>query len=555
MIVNTAVLKKDIIKKLVVFFIIISMFTLLFVSFSSNTYTAVDGSTRSVGVFDKDKLYIHSNNHMLFPIHIYYFNKLLKVFDIESKDKFEYFKHSSILNAIAGAISLGIIFLILLKLTTSYFLSLLGVFLIGFSYTFMVSATNPNEIMTGFLLSILSVWLLFSSLTRKKIVYSFFSGLCLSYATATYQAMFSIFPPLILICLFYLVTKDKDKITYLKLMCSFLLSLFIGFVVIYGICYSVFYHINNIPDFIKLFFTFCGPSKGTRVIFRLKNFITIFFGFTQSIFKLPYYGLRATFFGDYCSHQIYLLWTLPIMMIGSSLIFIYRGFINIIKHDNKYLYTSFALFLFFIFSSSCLFYVSVAHTKLWLQPIAAYTVLGICITANYMRLNINRKKKRFIITYLLGFLTILMFWNINNVLIPNHKGEPEVMKSVRSIENITEENSLVFTDWDKVSLTFRDFFRGKRLILTVPTLALDLDEKSLINKIDEAIQEAKNQKQNIYFLGILSTSKERWNDRRGISYESFQKYRDCTTVIKKFLIGENEYVLYKYTTPVRMSNW
>ena len=65
MIVNTAVLKKDIIKKLVVFFIIISMFTLLFVSFSSNTYTAVDGSTRSVGVFDKDKPYIHGNNHML----------------------------------------------------------------------------------------------------------------------------------------------------------------------------------------------------------------------------------------------------------------------------------------------------------------------------------------------------------------------------------------------------------------------------------------------------------------------------------------------------------
>ena len=540
-------------KKLTAFFLIFFFFVVLFDIFNSNTYNAADGNSRCVEVFNSNKLYIHGNNHMLYPLHIYYFNKLLERLGVVSKDGFEYFRHSTMINEVGGALSLAIVYLILLMLTASELYSVLGVLCIGFSKSFIECAINPNEAMFGFLFSVLAVWMFYLSVEKKKVLYGCIAGFLLSYASATYRSMVLILFPILLVYLYRIFLNKEERMAYLKIVFSFLLVMIVSTIVIYGICYKVFFHINNFADGFNRLLIPYSPEDNAKGIFcraELSNLIFIFYAFIQAIFTLPFFELRSLLFGGLGNYRIFFLLIPPILLVSATSILLCYIFVKLVKHDKTHLRVFFVLSLFFIVSLFPPFYVMMNHSKLWLQPIAIFVVLAIYMIVDYLRLNIPKNRNRYIKIYLSIFLIVMMVWNICSILIPSHKGEKAVVDIGRAVDNVIEKDSLVFLYWDELGSIFENFFPGKRLIVAVPTLATNLSENDLIDRIDKDIKEAKESNKGIYFINLLDKTKYDWDlfmDRKaGIRYESFQKYRNRSKAIAKYVVKNDEYILYKY---------
>jgi len=538
-------------KKQAIFLIVTLAFALLFNIFNSNSYTVADGNMRCVEVFNANKPYLHGNNHMLYPVHIYYFNKLLDRLGIKSKDGFEYFRHSEIMNAMAGAVSLGIIYLILSALSGSSFYGILGILCIGFSKSFLECATNPNEAMVGFFFNVVSIWFFYLSVSRNKTIYSCLSGASFSYAIATYSAMSS-GVAVILVYLYNIFAHKDDRLRYLKMTVFYLISLFAGLIIIYGISYSIFLHIHTFRDGLNEFFTSYRVEEGVKKIWgtlKFKNLLLIFYGFVQALFQLPYYELREAFLGDDRNYRIALALIPPIILTVALWIVLWNVLLRLLKTGKKYAETVIFLVIFLAYAMFCPLYVQVNHAKLWPQPITIFVALSIYLLANYFRMDIHRHIARRIKIFLLIFLATLMTWNVFNVLIPNHEGEKERVKLASDFDKLIGKNSLVFIEWDKVGPIFSIFFKGQRDVMSVPTMVLTTDRRRLIERLDSEIEKAKKSNKEIYFVGFLNKSRYKWNlffGKLGISYESFQKYRDHSKLIVSFDSTNERYCLYKY---------
>lgn len=538
-------------KRGIFFLIIILFFALLYNIFNSNSYTVADGNMRCVEVFNAGKPYLHGNNHMLYPVNIYYFNKFLERFGIKSEDGFKYFRHSEIMNAVAGALSLGIVYLILSALTGSSLYSILGVLCLGFTKTFLECATNPNEAMVGFFFNVLSIWFFYLSISRNKIIYSCLSGAFLSYAIATYSAMSS--GAAVILVYIYKIFLDKDnRVYYVKLTFFYLVSLFAGIVIIYGISYNVFLHITNFREGLKQFLRPYYIEEGRKTVWGtlyLKNFILIFYAFIQAIFQLPYYELREAFLGEHKNYGVALVLVVPIMLTAGTWIMLSDASLRLIKAGRKYAGTTIFLIIFLAGAVSYPLYIQANHSKLWSQPIAVFVVLATWVFATSFRIDIYRNNARRIKIFLSIFFIIMMAWNISNVLIPNHAGEKDLVTLASNFDDLIEKNSLVFIEWDRVGPIFGIFFKGQRDTVSVPTLVMTMLKHRVVEYIDSEIEKAKGNNRQVYFIGLLNKPKYKWNlffGKMGISYESFQKYRDRTKLVASFDIKSERYFLYKY---------
>jgi len=540
-------------KKLAAFFLIFFFFTVLFHVFNSNTYDAADGNFRCMEVFSSHELYIHGNNHMLYPLHIYYFNKLLERLGVVSKDGFEYFRHSTIMNEVSGALSLAVIYLILLMLTASELYSLAGVLCIGFSRSFIECAINPNEAMVGFFFSILAVWMFYLSVEKKKVLYGCIAGFLLSYASATYRSMVLVLFPILLVYLYRIFSNKEERTAYLKIAFAFIFAMIVSMIAIYSFCYKHFLHINNFADGFNRFvmpFTPGEDAKGIVGKVNPANFILIFYAFIQAIFTLPYFELRSLLLGGRGDYSIFFLLIPPILLVGILAVLLWYISVKLTKHDRACLGVFFVLSSSFIISLFMPFYVMMNHAKLWLQPITIFVALAIYTIVNYLRLNINKSINKYMKIYLSVFLIVMIAWNVCRILIPSHKGEEEVVAVAVAIDKVIPSDSLVLRDLNTLGKIFDSFFLGKRSIVSVPYLAMNLNENDIIDRIDKDIKEAKENNKEIYFIDLLNKTKYDWDlfigRVAGVRYESFQKYRNRSKAIAKYVVKNDEYILYKY---------
>lgn len=543
--------EKSLLKQPVICSLIFISFASIFLFFNSNTYTAVDGGLRCLDVFYKHKPSFGLHGHMLSQVHVYYFHKILGIFNVIAKDAFEYFRYSTILNALAGAASLSLLYLLSFRLTSSICFSLLSVFLTGFSSCFLINATNPDEPMVGFLLSIIAIAFSLLSLSKNNKIYSFISGLCLSYATATYQSMLLISPALLFIYLHFIFTAKKEaKREYIKLILLFLLALFAGFVFIYGIYYHIFFDITSFQGMLKKFFELDTVMPDAYGSIDPLNFIRIGFGMVKSFFMLPFDSIRQTFL-EPKNYIDQIFWLVPFVLTGCILIVTFYCLIRIVKNKKGILLFLCSMALFFIFPSFLPLWLAPDYSKFWLHPITVLNIFIAYCVSNFIKQRADPKTKRIIVAFFTIFVAILILWNANTVLIPNHKGEGELVKAASVVADITGENSLVFTGWSRFGVIFSGFFRYTRTCFSIDTAKQHLDEKHLIEEIDKKIADAKRHGQNVYFLGFLDEPRAQWDIRftfrhkGSISYESFQKYRNNATEIKNFRIYGNEYKLFK----------
>ena len=355
-------------KEIASFVFLFIFFFSLFASFRSKDLTAVDGGYRSIDVFNWNIPYLDANNHMLYYIHLYYFNHLLGLLGFHAHNGVEYFYNSSLLNVFAASISVAVYFLILLSLTEDLWMSMLGAFLLGFSRAFIINAINPNQAMTGFMLSLLSIWFMIGGVIKDKFLFILLSGFCLSYALATYQSMFFIFPAMVLFysSKFYTTRRLKDGFNIVL----FLISILLGIVIIYGVCYKLFHHYHTFGEYINRFLTIDGGFNGTWGGFRYENFNLTYWGFVHSLF--------VSFKGLFNCGSI-----IPVVILA---LYAYLG----LQKDKNAFFIASVMGLFFLFSLLLPFLWIPDYPKLWIQPVAIFFAFTIFVSTMNLRLSLFR---------------------------------------------------------------------------------------------------------------------------------------------------------------------
>ncbi|KAF0206654.1 MAG: hypothetical protein FD167_5534, partial [bacterium] len=88
-------------------------FFLFFTLLSSRDYMAVDGSTRCLNVSYSKEVFFHGNNHMLYPVHVFFWHKLLGLIGVKATSRLEYMHLTALMNALAGAGVLAIVYSLL----------------------------------------------------------------------------------------------------------------------------------------------------------------------------------------------------------------------------------------------------------------------------------------------------------------------------------------------------------------------------------------------------------------------------------------------------------
>src|SRR5262245_14499589 len=265
------------------------VFALIFILLSSKQYVAVDGASRCLDVYYSQKLFIHSNNHMLYPVNVFFWHKLLGIFGIHANDPIEYLRLTQAMNAVAAAGCLAIMFCLIQAATSAPGVSLWATIGYGFSNAFFSHATNSAEPVAGLWLSFLSIGGIALALRKNQSWLLIVSGTLFALAMATYQSMVLISPAAAVLLLLWPLTKgDAESQQNIRLniggvrrLSLVTLGGIIGVAAIYGTAYY-YTGTRHSGEMIKRFITIEGGNDIYGGITISKLVVTPF-GLTNSI--------------------------------------------------------------------------------------------------------------------------------------------------------------------------------------------------------------------------------------------------------------------------------
>ena len=168
---------------------IFGCFALLYASLRSRDIFATDGAHRCLEVFHRQAIFFHENNHLLYPVNVLAWTRLIAALGMKPNGPFEFYRIAELMNCFAAAASLAIVFLLIQWTISSWRFALGAVVTLGLSKAFFSQATNANEAVVGLFWSLLAVLLLVLGLRARSLLLIFVSGLIFSLAMATYESM------------------------------------------------------------------------------------------------------------------------------------------------------------------------------------------------------------------------------------------------------------------------------------------------------------------------------------------------------------------------------
>lgn len=522
------------------------MFGTLGWALHSNDLTIADGSLRCLDVLYSSRLFLHPNNHMLFPLHIYVFNQILGALGFQPHSAVEYFEQSTLMNTSAAAVSLAVSFLIMKRLGCRTSLGLLGVSILATSSCFFVCATNPNEPMVGFMLSVIGVLTALLSLERQSAWLALAAGAFLSYAMASYQSMICIAPAVALV---YMNSPRLSKRMRCLLLSVFALGILGGIATIYGFCYYVISGIHDPSAIAQRFFQLDGTGAGTWGGFSRKGTLKWILAPIREFFWYPFHGLWNDLYrwniADLCTNNVR-LWALPASLSVGLFVTAVCGLGRLIANRSPHLKRIQLLLVFLTISVICPLWWIPNYDKLWIQPIASTVILMICICealiSSTEKSQVNLGKWFRIILF--GYLTALITWNTFSLFLPQHYASEQPLQAARNIGKMSGKDDLIVVTWDKVGCIFSALYRRNNLFgIENQFIECHRNNPLLEQQLTDRINSTLAMGKNIYFIGSLDLSPQQWNDSLGdlgLSYPILENYRQTAHKLKTFKLPGND---------------
>jgi len=528
-------------------------FSLTFILFGSKQYVAVDGALRCLDVYYSQKLFIHQNNHLLYPVNVYFWHKFLATFGIYADGPIEYLRLTQMMNAVAAAGCLAILFCLTYAATSSRGISLGVTIGYGFSNAFFSHATNSAEPIVGLWWSFLAIGAMALALKTKQRWLLFASGALFALSMASYQSVVLLSPAAAALCLTWPITKDTpddiQKNIRLNIGAIWRASLpalggIIGVALIYGLAYY-YSGIHQFGAMIGRLLTFDG-GKDIYGGITTSKLATLPLGLTNSIAPVlkDFTGVKSFFLQRGLDAQLIAVISLMLVTLAFVALALYLALSARIHFRATDKATLLALMTGLVVTVSALAYWSAFYDKLWLQPAAC--IFFLCGFALKTGITDKVTFQRYLRAAGIVLIIIEATLTLTFKGIPDHFSETAYLSEAKEVAELVRAQDMVVCDWDGLSTTYSTVFRNGKSV-QLPALTSESGPDEALKKIQQDIIQTQSGGGQVYFLNVLDIPEKSWNgflgNRLGLDYYKFDDFRKNTEIIKSFKLKNGAAIL------------
>src|SRR5580700_9301202 len=88
-------------------------FFAIYAALRSPDFMAVDGGVRCFGVYHRQEIFFHGNNHMLYPVNVREWDQLVRSIVGPCQDPLEFARRTQLMNGLATATSVAVLFMLM----------------------------------------------------------------------------------------------------------------------------------------------------------------------------------------------------------------------------------------------------------------------------------------------------------------------------------------------------------------------------------------------------------------------------------------------------------
>ena len=496
---------------------------LIFSFLRSNDIFAVDGAFRCLEVFRRHSIFFHENNHMLYPVNVLVWTRLLGAVGLTVDTRQGFYSLVELMNCFAAAASLAIVFCLTKLATRSIRVALCVAVGFGLSKAFLLHATNSAEPLVAVFWSFLAICLATLSFKTERKWPIIASGFLFALAMATYQSTIFLAPTAIVL-IGTARARGEDQSFFSRprfaALGQFVLGGLAGCLSVYGWAFSRL-GINRPSEILGRFFV----QQASRVYDGrgAGKLLNLPIGLVRNAFPLQtrYTGIRNLLAGPRLSAVLFLL----IVAVICVIVVIYAALV-VQKWGRlpAVLRTTFiSAAAGFLFTSIPLVLMDPNYDKLWLQPLACLAVLlGISVS-----LITPDERNYFLLSRVIPALVLAGVLSNTLWAVKSHATVTSDFSETERLSQIVGKSDLLVGDWDHLS-TLYGYGWAEAQVFSFPTEAV-VHGAGSVQLLDEKVTETHKAGGKIYFLALLDNPREFWDSylgsRCGVPYSELDFYR------------------------------
>lgn len=504
----------------------------VYVSFLSKHYIG-DGLRTYRAAIDSPTPPIGPAHHLLAPTLAWLYFRLGKGIGYAGDD----ISLIQSMNALFGAVGVGLFFPFLMAITGSLGASVLGVLLLAFSRAYSMHATDMTEVMPSFALSMAAFVFALKVGKARGFLWAILAGLGVALATSVYQTSLLDVPAITVVMLFgrqeVAEAKERNYGPAIVFLSSF--GVFVGAI------YLTAFRLTQAATLTEALglATQIHPRMSVAGSFNPIHVFGSAFGWANAVFGLRDW-LGGTRLLERGLNWIVVYNVSILLFLIATTLFLARAYVAItpdVRRGRRYVF--YGLLLWFVLPALFTAYWIATHEKLWVHPTAAYVSLVCFLFGSVVGWRSLSASIRWRATACVGGLVVLTIGiNVLFQLIPNRFHVNRELEEARQISKIVRDEDLVIGEGnDPVSVYFQTFARKPYLsYFSLAYYELGMDRDRMAKFLREKISEVRRRNGHIYFLALLDISQKDW--RRFLSnrfpleyYHDLDIYRSNKTLV------------------------
>lgn len=491
---------------------------LLFILLRSKDIFAVDGAFRCLEVFQRGGIFFHDNNHMLYPVNVLVWTRLLAAAGLTADTRQGFYSLVELMNCLAAAASLTIVFYLTKVATRSVRAALAVTAGLALTKAFLLHATNSAEPMVAVFWSFLAVGLAAQSFRTESKWPILASGFLFALAMTTYRSTIFLAPAaMVLIAGSRPQGSSRARLAALG---QFALGGLVGCFAIYGWVFSRL-GIRTPTEMLKRFFV----QEDTRVYLGVGvgKLLNLPIGLVRNVFPLQsyYIGIRHLLAGPRGSTISFflLIATVCVLVVVYAALIIQRWGALPAAVRTAFLAAGIGL----VFTIIPLALWDANYDKLWLQPLACLAVLlGISISVIT-----PAQRNSFLLSKAIPALLLAgVLWNIPWA-VRSHSTQTSDLSETERLSHILGENDLLVGEWDRFTTLYGYGWSDTR-VFAFPSEAV-VHGAGAVQLLQEKVIKTRKAGGKIYFLSLLDIPRDVWDSflgsRCGVPYSGLDFYR------------------------------
>jgi hypothetical protein len=494
------------------------VFALVFCLLRSKDIFAVDGAFRCLEVYQRGGIFFHDNNHMFYPVNVLAWTRLLGVLGLTADTRQGFYAHVELMNCLAAAASLAIVFYLTKVATRSTGVALCVAVGLALCRAFLLHATNSAEPMVAVFWSFVAVGVAAQSFRTESKWPILASGFLFALAMATYRSTLFLAPAaMVLIAGSRPQGSSRARLAALG---QFALGGLAGCSLIY--CW-VFWRlgIHTPSEMLRRFFV----QEDSRVYFGadIGKLLNLPIGLVRNVFPLQshYVGIRHLLAGPRVTTIVFLLIvaTVCVLVVVYAALIIQRWSALPAAVRTTFLAAGIGL----VFTIVPLALWDANYDKLWLQPLACLAVLlGISIS-----MITPAQRNSFLMSKAIPALLLAGVLSNIRCTVRSHSTQTSDLRETERLSHTLGENDLLVGEWDRFTTLYGYGWSDTR-VFAFPSEAV-VHGAGAVQLLQERIMETRKAGGKIYFLSLLDIPRDVWDSflgsRCGVPYSELDFYR------------------------------